>query len=168
MVVVGGANGSLAAVRQVLAERASGRVGLSPVYAELADTSRHLSLADLALGCVPPGQVGVVVFDEHPVGALIARSPELADRVTALVLGPVLGLDPDERDLLLGTLSAWIAAGGSVSQTAEQLYCHRNTVRNRLQRVEALTARSLTDPTGLAEIVVAMTAARLGRDENRF
>ncbi len=138
-----------------------GRVGLSPVYADLTETSRQVSLADLAMGCVPPDGVGVVLFDEQPVGALIARSPELGERIAALVLGPVLALDADERELLLGTLAAWIEAGGSVSKASERLYCHRNTVRNRLQRIEALTDRSFTDPVGLAEIYVAATAARL-------
>jgi len=174
VVVIGSAAGSLDVARQILGERANGRVGLSPVYAELTETARQLSLADLALGCLPPGESGVALFDDHPIGALIARSPELAERVAALVLGPVLALDADEREVLFGTLTVWIDAGGSVSRAAEQLYCHRNTVRNRLQRIEALTDRSLADPAAMAEIYVAVTATRLGKlgevgsNENRF
>ena len=95
-----------------------GSVGLSPVYADLTDTSRQVSLADLAMGCVPPGEVGVTLFDEQPVGALIARSPELSERIAALVLGPVLALDADDASVLLGTLAAWIEEGGSVSKAA--------------------------------------------------
>jgi PucR C-terminal helix-turn-helix domain/GGDEF-like domain len=160
VVVVDGARGSLDGLRKILAERATGRVGLSPIYADLTETSRQVSLADLALCCVPRGDSGVVLFDEQPVGALIARSPELSERVAALVLGPVLALDRDEREILLGTLSAWIEEAGSVARAAARLYCHRNTVRNRLQRIETLTERSLTDPVGVSEIYVAVTAAR--------
>ena len=45
--------------------------------------------------------------------------------------------------------------------TAEQLYCHRNTVRNRLQRVEELSGQSLSDPRGIAGLSIAAEGARL-------
>ncbi len=118
----------------------------------------------LALACSPPGQPAVLRFEEHPVGVLVARSPELSGRIAQNVLGPVLHLEPGERDLLLGTLSEWIESGGSVARCAETLHCHRNTVRNRLQRVEALTERSLGDPVGSAELYVAVMATRLTLD----
>lgn len=132
-------------------------MGLSPVYGDLTDTARQVSLADLALCCVPRGEAGVVLFDEQPVGALIARSPELSERIAT----PVLALARDERDVLLGSLMAWIDEGGSAAKASDRLFCHRNTVCNRLQRIEALTGRSLTDPVGLGEVYVAVTAARL-------
>ncbi|MBI2709791.1 MAG: helix-turn-helix domain-containing protein [Actinobacteria bacterium] len=162
VVVVGTRPGSLGGVRAVLAGRATSRVGVSPVYADLADTRRHVSLAELALRSLPPGAAGTALFEEHLVDALVARSPDLAERVAAGVLGPVLGLAPGERALLLATLEAWVAAGGSAGTTAERLFCHRNTVRNRLQRVEELTGRSLAEPASVTDVCVALTALRLG------
>lgn len=68
---------------------------------------------------------------------------------------------PDERDLLLQTLSAWLASGGSAGQTAALLYCHRNTVLNCLRRLEALIGRSCERVDDLVEWSLAMLALRV-------
>jgi len=44
---------------------------------------------------------------------------------------------------------------------AEVLYCHPNTVRYRLRRLQELTGRSLSDPRGIAELAAAAYALRL-------
>jgi DNA-binding PucR family transcriptional regulator len=54
-----------------------------------------------------------------------------------------------------------MAAGGSASEAGRRLYCHRNTVRNRLARLEELSGRSLADPRALAELCTATEAVRL-------
>jgi len=41
------------------------------------------------------------------------------------------------------------------------LHVHRNTVRYRLRRVEELTGRDLTQPIGVAELHLALEAARI-------
>ncbi|NED85157.1 PucR family transcriptional regulator, partial [Streptomyces sp. SID11233] len=41
------------------------------------------------------------------------------------------------------------------------LYCHANTVRYRLRKVEALTGRSLSAPQTVAELGLAVRAVRL-------
>jgi DNA-binding PucR family transcriptional regulator len=73
----------------------------------------------------------------------------------------VLGLPPAERALLLDTLQAWIDAGGSTRRSAAKLHCHPNTVRYRLQRLQRDLRLSLTDPTSLALLVVALRSWRL-------
>lgn len=161
IVVIGSARRSLDEVCDLVCERASGRVGISPVYGDLADTSRFVGFAHLAMACVPPGEQQVARFDDHPVGVLVAQSPELSARVASTLLGPVLALETEEREMLLSTLRTWIAAAGSTSTAAERLFCHRNTVRNRLQRIESLTGRSLTDPVAITELCVAVTAVTL-------
>jgi hypothetical protein len=164
IVVCGPAPASLAKVSQIIEERAVGRVGVSPVYSSLVETAEHVSLADLARSCLSPGTVGVALFDDHPIGTLLARSPDLSQRIVELVLGPVLALEADERVALLDSLRVWIGEGGSTTKASERLYCHRNTIRNRLQRIESLTNRSLSDPTQLAEIRLAVNALALNGD----
>jgi sugar diacid utilization regulator len=161
IVVVGPAlaGHALGTVRQLMGARATARVGIGPVYRDLADTAGHAALADLALACLAPGTVGVAVYDDHPIGTLVARAPELGNRIMHSVLGPVLAAD--DHKALVETIEAWIAEGGSTTRVANRLFCHRNTVRNRLQRVETLTGRSLDDPTAVAEICLAMTSLAL-------
>jgi DNA-binding PucR family transcriptional regulator len=68
---------------------------------------------------------------------------------------------PAERELLLDTLRMWFAEQGATSAAADKLHVHRNTVRYRLRRPEDLTGRSLSQPTGIAELHLALEAARI-------
>ncbi len=150
-----------AALRAVLEAAATARIGLSPVYGDLTGTPEALRLADIARACLPPGTKGVLAFEDHPVRALLASDADTGRRAARIVLEPVLALDPEARELLLETLRVWFAAAGSTAEAATALYCHRNTVRNRLQRLEELTGRSLENPRGLAELYMASEAVRL-------
>jgi DNA-binding PucR family transcriptional regulator len=67
---------------------------------------------------------------------------------------------PPERTLLLNTLQAWFGSGGSTSEAAGALHCHRNTVLYRLHRIAGLTARTPTDPRGGAELQLVLEAVR--------
>jgi DNA-binding PucR family transcriptional regulator len=61
-------------------------------------------------------------------------------------LGGLLELPEEERSVLLDTLAAFLAADGSPTRAADELYCHRNTVMHRLRRIESVTGHKLTDP----------------------
>ncbi|MET9290845.1 helix-turn-helix domain-containing protein [Streptomyces sp. NPDC003077] len=149
------------ATLRVLGRYPDARIGVSPEYHALRDTPRALRLARLALaGTRAPA--GVVRFDDSPVSLLVAAAPEEAGRIGEAVFGRVRELRREERDRLLETLEQWFAAGGSVTEAARLLYCHRNTVRYRLRRLEDLTGRSLRDPRSVADLAVALRALRLG------
>lgn len=134
------------------------RAGLSPVVDELALSGLAARWATTALRARPEG---VVELDQALPGALLASAPALAERLIERALAPVLTLAATERDVLLDTLAAWLTCGGSAGRTAEQLYCHRNTVLNRLRRIEALTGRALSDPDALVEWRLALLAREL-------
>jgi DNA-binding PucR family transcriptional regulator len=121
----------------------------------LADTPRALQLAEAARTGLAPGTAGVRVFDPSPLAALLVREPDEGRRLAAEVLGPVLGLPAEDRSVLLETLGAYFAQAGSAERAAEALYCHPNTVRYRLRRIQELTGRSLTEPRGIAELASA-------------
>ena len=148
-------------IRDLLAEAATGRVGISPEYDDALDTSRALAIAAVARRCPPPGSTGVASIDDDWAAALVAGAPEISARVVRRLLGQVAALPPTERDILLTTLRAWLECGGNASAAARQLYCHRNTVRNRLHRLEALSGQSLSDPRGVAGLSIAAQGARL-------
>ncbi len=148
-------------IRDLLAKAATGRVGISPEYDDALDTGRALGIAAVARRCLPPGSTGVASIDDDWVAALVAGAPEISARVVRRLLGQVAALPPAERDILLTTLRAWLECGGNASAAARQLYCHRNTVRNRLHRLEALSGQSLSDPRGVAGLSIAAQGARL-------
>jgi hypothetical protein len=146
----------------VLGEIALARTGVSPPYRSLADTPRALRLAQAALTGPPSGKTEVRVVDESPLAALMVCEPAEGHRLADEVLGPVLGLPPEDRTMLLETLSAYLDHAGSAERAAEVLYCHPNTVRYRLRRLQEMTGRSLSEPRSVAELAAAAYALSLG------
>ncbi len=142
----------------VLREVGLGRVGVSPSYSALEQTATALRLARMALAASRPG--AVTLFDAAPVPVTVAAAADVMPRVAAAILGPLLGARPEERDILLETLEAWRDNDGSATAAGAKLFCHPNTVRHRLRRVEMLTGRSLSDPLAIAELCLALEAVR--------
>jgi PucR C-terminal helix-turn-helix domain/GGDEF-like domain len=145
-------------VVEVLNALAAARVGLSPTYSTLDHTPRAARLARIAVQNLPAGASGVAQFDDTPLGALVAADPAVARDVVTQVLGRILALDPEDRTTLLSTAEAWLDAGGSATAAGRALFCHPNTVRYRLRRVEELTGRSTDDPRAVAELAAALQA----------
>lgn len=144
----------------LLSDRARHRVGISPLYATLDQTRPGLRLARIAMSGAPPGTARVTVFDRAPLAVAAASTPEVMTHVVGTVLGRLNELPAAERAVLLDTLEAWRDCGGSAAQAAERLFCHPNTVRHRLRRITAATGRSLTAPRDVAELCLALEAAR--------
>ncbi|MEV6569702.1 helix-turn-helix domain-containing protein [Streptomyces sp. NPDC051577] len=148
----------LESVRELLAPWGA-RAGVSPVVEGAADLARARRLAVLALRTAPAsGGPLIVLLDERLPAALVAGQSELAGRLRQVVLGPVLALPPEDRRVLLTTLGTWLTCQGSTTYAAQRLYCHRNTVSNRLRRLEQLTGRSLSDPAQVVELALAHAA----------
>ncbi|MER5933419.1 helix-turn-helix domain-containing protein [Streptomyces sp. NPDC002054] len=144
-----------------LTDRCPGPGGISPVVDGLTELGRARRLAETALRtCGPEDRALVRLTDRLPT-ALVVRQPELAAELVASVLGPLLELDPADRAVLLDTLDAWLASEGSAGRAATRLYCHRNTVFNRLRRLEQLTSHSLSRPHDLTALTLARDAYRL-------
>ncbi|WP_442941847.1 helix-turn-helix domain-containing protein [Nocardia sp. NBC_00416] len=93
---------------------------------------------------MPPG--GPTLLEGHLPQALLLARPDLTALNTARALGPVLALDPVDRTLLLNTLGIWLDCHGSATRASKQLYCHPNTVLNRLHRLERLTGLTWNAP----------------------
>lgn len=144
-----------------LAELASGPAGVSEPYTGLEHTPGALRQARLARATATAGSREVIRFDDVPIPILLASAPEAATAVARAILGPVLDLPSQEVGMLLGTLRKWFEEDGATSAAAQRLHVHRNTVRYRLRRVEELTGRSLTRPAGVAELHLALEAARV-------
>ncbi|MFJ4860557.1 MULTISPECIES: helix-turn-helix domain-containing protein [unclassified Streptomyces] len=148
----------LESVRDLLAPLGV-RAGVGPVVGTPAELGRAHRLAALALRTAPEAEgPRTALLDERLPAALVAGQAELAGRLRQVVLGPVLALPPEDRRTLLTTLGTWLTCRGSTSYAAQRLYCHRNTVSNRLRRLEQLTGRSLSDPRHVVELALAHSA----------
>jgi PucR C-terminal helix-turn-helix domain/GGDEF-like domain len=147
-------------VATMLRSAATARIGVSPAYTGLEKTPQALHLARVALASSVPGSVEVCVFDDAPLAVLVASSPATSYRIAERVLGPLLQIPPDEREMLLDTLETYFAARGSAIEAGKRLYCHPNTVRHRLHRIERQTGRLLQDPRSCVELLVALEALR--------
>ncbi|GAB3500934.1 PucR family transcriptional regulator [Amycolatopsis cihanbeyliensis] len=141
------------------------RVGVSPDVHGLGEVGTAHDLALLALRTLPPGEAGLAVLDERLPEALVARSPELADRLVEVVLGPLLRLPAAECAVLLETLTAWLETNRSAAATAARLYCHRNTVLNRLRRLESLLGHAPHEYRGGLALSLALIAHDLRTGE---
>jgi DNA-binding PucR family transcriptional regulator len=139
---------------------AKSRVGVSPLFGAFSEVPRALHLARVAMTGVPAGKAEVNVFSPSPLAALVAQDMDEGKRIVARVLGPVQELPAEDRLVLLETLRAWFDNAGSAEQAAEKLYCHPNTVRYRLRRLQELTGRSLSEPYGVADLATALQALR--------
>ena len=146
----------------VLQRYSAVRQGVSPRYDDLDETGRAVRLARIAMTAAP-AEGGLVVFDDQPLLVASVAEPEVMRRISANALAPLASMRPEDRAILLETLESWIDNQGSAEGAAGDLFCHPNTVRQRLRRLEERTGRSLGDPRYLAELCLAIeTERRIG------
>jgi sugar diacid utilization regulator len=127
------------------------------MFAELRQAGRALRLARLAMDHQEPGR-GVEQFSDSPLSVLLASAPDAAIEAARSVLGGLLELRHDDRDLLITTLLTWLEVGGSANAAGAALFCHPNTVRYGCAGSKSPAARL---PTQLAE-----SSPRCGRGQN--
>jgi len=156
-------DGMLGVLREVLTTPA----GVSLAVRGLAEVDAAYRQAALARRTILGDRAEVAALGERLVDALLLSSPELASQLVHRWLGDLLVIAPVERGLLLGTLQIWAAMGGSIKHTADAAFCHRNTVLNRLQRMQAITGHDFADPSCLVELKLALRAAALLPDYPR-
>ena len=157
-----GPRAHLARLADSLHSLSTGLVGVSPCYDDLRDTPRNLRLARIALRSAFAAQ-RVTVFDRDLFSVAAGSNPEVMRHVSSSILGALDQVPASQRPVLLATLGAWLDNGGSANKAASVLFCHPNTVRHRMRRLEQLTGRSLSDPRGIAELSLAFEIDR--RDE---
>lgn len=139
----------------------SGTAGVSPVVDGLDQLRTAHDLAALAMRtCVDAGPE-IARLDERVPAVLMISRPDVTGHLVDGALGRLLALDPADRDTLLTTLETWLACDGSAARAAARLFCHRNTIINRVRRIEQLSGRSLARPRDIVDLALALEAVRL-------
>jgi DNA-binding PucR family transcriptional regulator len=139
---------------------ATDRVGVSSCFDDLRDTPQALHIAKVMQRGRPHHSSPVAVFD----GSILATAAVSAPDVMVKSIGGALkgfdDLPEDERETLFETFQVWLDSDTSVRGAAEVLFCHPNTVRHRLHRIEKHTGRSLARPRDVAELCLAFEVRR--------
>lgn len=150
----------LAAVLAVVTRVAMARVGVSARFDDLRDTARALHQARVTLrGRADPGSP-VSVFDGSILATAAVSAPDVMVELANPVIECFADLADEERAILFETFRVWLDHDGSMRTVGEMLFCHPNTVRYRMHRIEQRTGRSLTRPRDVAELCLAFEVHR--------
>lgn len=143
---------------ELFAPHAPGRTGIAACPEGMAGFATAFQLAHRAAETVPRCESRVVAVADRLPEVLLVGSPQVAPRLLAETLGPILAQPRTQAEMLLDTLAALLEHDGSPTHAAVDLYCHRNTVIYRMKQIEQLTGRSLADPRDKMLLGLALMA----------
>ena len=144
----------------LLSRVATARVGVSAVFGDLRDTPRALHVARVMLRGPTDSTSSVAVFDGSILATAAVSAPQMMVQTVGAALDGFGDLPDEEREMLFETFRVWQDTDASVRGAAEVLFCHPNTVRHRLRRIEKHTGRSLSRPRDVAELCLAFEVHR--------
>lgn len=148
------AAGTAELVRVAETERTS-RTGLSPVFLGLQRIAAAARLAEIAARTLTITPAVAALEDRLPE-AFVLSAPELSDLIVEQTIGRISRSSGSAT--LLETIQALLDNAGSHAAAAAQLYCHRNTVANRVSRIVQLTGHDPLTPRGALVWSLAMLA----------
>lgn len=90
----------------------------------------------------------------------LEHTPELESFCREMI-GTLIEYDRAQGTDLVETLSAFFAHNGNLSQTAEALFVHRNTLLYRMERIREISGLDLDNPETRLSIQLALRARRL-------
>jgi purine catabolism regulator len=87
----------------------------------------------------------VVEFDSLGIYQLLGQLEDIpaVKAFTEQVIGPLAEYDRQHQSTMMQTIDAYFKHHGNISQTAESLFIHRNTLLYRLERIQELTGHDL-------------------------
>jgi sugar diacid utilization regulator len=144
----------------LIARITTARVGVSAAYGDLRDTPQALHVARMMLRGPTDSTSSVAVFDGSLLATAAVSAPEVMVQTVGAALDGFGDLADEDRETLFETFRVWQDNDASVGGAAEVLFCHPNTVRHRLRRIEKHTGRSLSRPRDLAELCLAFEVHR--------
>jgi sugar diacid utilization regulator len=144
----------------LLSRTTTARVGVSAAFGDLRDMPRALHVARVMLRGPTDSTSSVAVFDGSILATAAVSAPQAMIQTVGAALDCFGDLPDEEREMLFETFRVWQENDPSVNTAAERLFCHPNTVRHRLRRIEKRTGRSLSRPRDVAELCLAFEVHR--------
>lgn len=89
----------------------------------------------------------IVEFNSLGVYQLLCELEDnpIVQQFTEYIIAPLAQYDEQHRGSLVQTISAYFDHHGNISQTAESLFVHRNTLLYRIDRIQELTGQDLSN-----------------------
>lgn len=118
----------------------NGRVAYGTIVNELKDVSKSYKEAKMALdvGKIFYAEKNVIAYNTLGIGRLIYQLPiNLCQMFIEEIFGETIPEGLDEETL--NTIDMFLANSLNVSETARQLYVHRNTLLYRLEKLQKAT-----------------------------
>jgi GAF domain-containing protein len=136
---------------------------------EYADAYREAAEA-LEIGSKLRGEGRIVRFEELGPDLYLFRmaaDPRTRRDPWMRTLVPLIDYDRRKGSELLATLDAYLEGRGNASVTAAQLSVHRNTLRQRLTKIESLAGISLAETHDWLPLHFAVKLARMQEGDRR-
>jgi DNA-binding PucR family transcriptional regulator len=145
--------------RHFASQFAPGPVVVGPVVPDLTEAGRSAAeaVAGLRAAAAWPAAPRPVAAEQLLPERALDGDPLARARLVAAGFVPVSAAGGD----LLGTLTAYLEASGSIEGAARALFVHPNTVRYRLRRVGDVTGFVPTEPRGAFALRLALALGRL-------
>jgi PucR C-terminal helix-turn-helix domain/GGDEF-like domain len=148
-------------VLALVSRLAEAPVGVSALYDDLRDTPQALHFAKVMLHSQSRRTSSVALFDGSLLAAAATSAPAVMVKSARAVLNGLADLPDEEQDILFETFRVWQDHDASADSAAKTLFCHPNTVRQRLRRIEKHSCRSLSRPRDVAELCLALEVHRM-------
>ncbi|MCM2580032.1 helix-turn-helix domain-containing protein [Streptomyces meridianus] len=132
--------------------------GVAPVAHGLARVPAMVRVAESIAAALGSGASRPVTLAQAWMPLAAVKLGETGELLADAVLSGLGPLPVHERERLVATVTAYCASG-SVTEATRRLYCHRNTVLNRLSRFAQLTGLRPTVPAEAATILFALRCA---------
>lgn len=128
---------------------------LGPTATGLGEVPRVAALCDQIAETLTDGDDGPVTLLDRWADLVARRVADLMPWLRSAVLPDRGVISASENERLLETVRTYLD-NGSVAATASAIYCHRNTVINRLNRFAELTGHDVTRPVNAAAVSIAL------------
>lgn len=151
----------------VIKEFGAFKVAFTVVSCDLTSLRREIrALSDLARLYRAAGKGSEVIVDLRDIWSvkeIFSLDAETLRSIVTEVLGPIMNLSADDRELLLATVEAYASHAFSVTQTSAALCVHPSTVKYRLARIQQMLGLCLKDSDARFRIALAVRAYRILR-----
>lgn len=117
--------------------------------------SYHDALRARQNGFLYDNKSHVLISRDQDYHTVFSHIPEQEKAFFCKAILRDLYTNSDEDDLRC-TLKTWLLNQGNTAQTAADLYLHRNTVYNKIDKCKKLLANNLTDPIDIFNIQIAL------------